>query len=236
MASTNKTQNYELSQYIGSDKPTYLGDYNADMLKIDTQMKRNADNVASVGATATTASETASTALTNASSAQTSADNAQTSANTANNTANSALSKANKNEANISYMLSLFNLTNIKQYEISELINVQNISTFFNCNLTLATNSDKSIFKLYGTVTGDITNVGLFKVKIKTNLNPTEGYRINNVGIVRNYSNNVPSNAFADIDTNGDIIITGYTDSAGDNRIYLFPCLYFNKNFGDISE
>ena len=36
MASTNKTQNLELSQYIGTDKPTYLGDYNSDMLKIDT--------------------------------------------------------------------------------------------------------------------------------------------------------------------------------------------------------
>ena len=28
MSSTNKTTNYNLSQYIGSDKPTYLGDYN----------------------------------------------------------------------------------------------------------------------------------------------------------------------------------------------------------------
>lgn len=44
MSSTNKTKNYTLSQYIGTDKPTYLGDYNADMLKIDTQMKANADS------------------------------------------------------------------------------------------------------------------------------------------------------------------------------------------------
>lgn len=41
MSSTNKTPNYELSQYVGTDKPTYLGDYNGDMLKIDTQMKDN---------------------------------------------------------------------------------------------------------------------------------------------------------------------------------------------------
>ena len=34
-ASTNKTTHYELSQYIGSDKPTYLVDYNQDMSKID---------------------------------------------------------------------------------------------------------------------------------------------------------------------------------------------------------
>lgn len=35
MAHTNETPNLKLSQYVGSDKPTYLGDYNSDMLKID---------------------------------------------------------------------------------------------------------------------------------------------------------------------------------------------------------
>lgn len=35
MASTNKTQYFELSQYVASDKPTYLVDYNGDMAKID---------------------------------------------------------------------------------------------------------------------------------------------------------------------------------------------------------
>ena len=35
MSSTNKTANLELSQYVGSDKPTYLVDYNGDMAKID---------------------------------------------------------------------------------------------------------------------------------------------------------------------------------------------------------
>ena len=35
MAHTNETPNLLLSQYVGTDKPTYLGDYNSDMLKID---------------------------------------------------------------------------------------------------------------------------------------------------------------------------------------------------------
>lgn len=35
MASTNKTTHYNLSQYVGSDKPTYLVDYNTDMSNID---------------------------------------------------------------------------------------------------------------------------------------------------------------------------------------------------------
>ena len=36
MSATNHTTHYEMSQYIGSDKPTYLVDYNQDMSKIDT--------------------------------------------------------------------------------------------------------------------------------------------------------------------------------------------------------
>ena len=34
MSSTNKTPNYQLSQFVGSDKPAWLADYNQDMSKI----------------------------------------------------------------------------------------------------------------------------------------------------------------------------------------------------------
>lgn len=47
MTATNHTKNYNLSQFTGSDRPTWIGDYNGDMAKIDAQLKRNADNVAS---------------------------------------------------------------------------------------------------------------------------------------------------------------------------------------------
>ena len=50
MTATNKTTNYELSQFVGTDRPTWLGDYNSDMSKIDAQLKRNADDVASATA------------------------------------------------------------------------------------------------------------------------------------------------------------------------------------------
>lgn len=94
MASTNKTTNYELSQYIGTDKPTYLGDYNSDMSKIDTQMKANETAVNIV-------KTTADTALENAETAQTEATQALNTGNTANQTATSALEKATANEAKI---------------------------------------------------------------------------------------------------------------------------------------
>lgn len=51
MASTNHTQNYSLSQFVGTDKPAWLGDYNQDMTKIDTAIKANADANATTATT-----------------------------------------------------------------------------------------------------------------------------------------------------------------------------------------
>lgn len=43
MAHTNQTQNYELSQFLGTDKPAWLVDYNGDMEKIDLGLKAAKD-------------------------------------------------------------------------------------------------------------------------------------------------------------------------------------------------
>lgn len=45
MTATNHTNNYNLSQFVGTDRPTWSGDYNGDMAKIDAQMKANADAI-----------------------------------------------------------------------------------------------------------------------------------------------------------------------------------------------
>lgn len=50
MTATNHTENYDLSQFVGTDRPTWLVDYNDDMAKIDAQMKQNADDIASAAA------------------------------------------------------------------------------------------------------------------------------------------------------------------------------------------
>ena len=59
MSSTNKTTNYELSQFVGTDKPAWLSDYNADMGKIDTAIKAAKDEADS----ATGASSANTTAI-----------------------------------------------------------------------------------------------------------------------------------------------------------------------------
>ena len=92
MASTNKTTNYELSQYVGTDKPTYLTDYNQDMSKIDAGIhaaKSEADtNASSIG----TLSSLTTTAKNNlvASINEVDADTATNANNIATNTSNIA--------------------------------------------------------------------------------------------------------------------------------------------------
>lgn len=77
MSSTNKTTYYELPQFISTDIPTWLGDFNGAMSAIDTAMKSNADradlastsagqavNTANAAADAVGSLETAVTGLT----------------------------------------------------------------------------------------------------------------------------------------------------------------------------
>lgn len=115
MSSTNETTNYKLSQYIGTDKPTYLGDYNSDMLKIDTQLKANADSASNAASAAGAAQAVASDAsknvqMLNDSVTANSADIASlktkdthqdASIQNVSNTASLALNKANQNDHNI---------------------------------------------------------------------------------------------------------------------------------------
>lgn len=39
MTATNHTEHYGLSQYTENDRPTYTGDYNSDMSKIDAAIR-----------------------------------------------------------------------------------------------------------------------------------------------------------------------------------------------------
>lgn len=76
---TNKTKNYNLPQYLGTDKAEWL-DNNAAFETIDTNLKEAAVNAESAGSAATNATAAAAQA-------QTAADNAQATATKAQNTA-----------------------------------------------------------------------------------------------------------------------------------------------------
>lgn len=65
MSSTNKTTNYELTQFLATDVPSWLVDYNGDMSKIDTRMHANAVAAEAASTAATTAGNKADTAIAN---------------------------------------------------------------------------------------------------------------------------------------------------------------------------
>lgn len=101
MSSTNKTPNYELPQFVANDVPSWLGDFNQAMSKIDTQMKANDSkaqsaetNAENANSSATQALETANQANTTANGANTNSTNALSLATTANDNASTAKQNA----------------------------------------------------------------------------------------------------------------------------------------------
>lgn len=231
MASTNKTTNYELSQYVGTDKPTYLGDYNGDMYKIDAQMKLNADSASSAGTLASTASSTASTALENANTADTKATSAQT-------TATSALNKALKNESDIAK----FNFTEFETFLSADMTTSRgNIRS--NASVQVATNSDGSVGKIYGNIPVDNVNVGTgeFTVTIpNTKLRPESNISINGCGIrTLTRSDGIYDIYLASysVSTTGTVEIVLTSDSATVTaRCLLIGCVLFLTDFGDTPQ
>ena len=83
MSSTNKTSHYNLPQFIGSDIPTWLGDFNSAMTAIDSGINAAATSASGAATTAAQASTDAAAAASSATSAYNAAASAQQSADTA---------------------------------------------------------------------------------------------------------------------------------------------------------
>lgn len=71
MSATNKTANYQLPQWIGTDHPTFAEDFNGAFAKIDNTMYQNAT-------TANSAKQDAENAVSTANAAGTKADAIET--------------------------------------------------------------------------------------------------------------------------------------------------------------
>lgn len=248
MAATNHTTNYNLPQYVGTDKPTYLGDWNSTMSAIDTQMKTNADNASgalsaaqsaqtnanSALSTAQTADGKADTAISNAATAQSTADNASSVATSALSTANSASSAASAAQTTANSASASATLANSKADLITSQLNLNNITTYGTndvtcdqgslsaCTLTLAVNDDGSLFKFYGSLTG----TGVNYVSMSSSLRPETAYTINPAGIdSEGYERSIT------IDPDGTItLFLGFGNS---RRAIYFPCVYWNSDFND---
>lgn len=81
MSSTNKTSHYNLPQFIGSDIPTWLGDFNSAMSAIDSGINAAATSASGAATDAAAAQKSANDAASDAAAAQRSADDALRAAN-----------------------------------------------------------------------------------------------------------------------------------------------------------
>lgn len=250
MSSTNKTSHYNLSQYSASDKPTYLVDYNTDMSNIDTGIYNAQTTANSLEANIGTLSDLTTTAKSNT----VAAINEVNGKAVDNTTAIGSLQTATAtNTSNIGTMTnlsttdksSLVNAVNeVKsQVDLFKLVNYNtctlsiNSGTVSEGNVRCATNSDGSLFRLYGNftvganawtnVTITISNTGLPTI--------SEPYTIESAGyrqLIIDENNNLRTINLT-INTNGSISISFGMESATVIRVMLFNGLYFNTNFGD---
>lgn len=163
-ASTNKTTNYDLPQFIGTDKPTWLGDFNQAMFDIDAGMHTNAtaitsmaSDVATASASASQASQdvagltsTVSTLSSDVTSVTTTANNAQQTATSALNTANTANGKADTNASNITALTTRVSTaeTNINNLRGTILWENSNKSSSFATQTITLSSSDYDLYEI----------------------------------------------------------------------------------------
>ena len=250
MASTNKTTHYELSQYVGSDKPTYLTDYNGDMLAIDTGIynaQTKADsayaNADSADTKADNATLTANTALTNAGTANT---NIGTMANLTTTEKSSLVGAINEVDAIAEQNktdIAKFNFTSFTTYSVGDqshpITREAGANGTLNGSLTLATNNDGSICKVYGSLELRNATSGGWAI-IQTDLRPTAEFTVNQLGIRVLKSGEYDDvrdiwDARALFKTNGEVWVTITASSSYPyTRTILHPCVIFVKDFGDI--
>lgn len=249
MSSTNHTTNYNLPQFVGTDKPAWLGDINPAMSAIDAQMKLNAD-------AASAASGAAATADGKAVAAGDAASTADSKAVTAQNTADGAVTRINALEQ----ALNLTSFQNMAAADVPAFAPVASQLRTAGFGLTLAQNSDGSIFKFYGDVVYGAVSVSVsiphvdvpgltgikgYKTMIMTST-PSKAYFIKNAGEVSTYANNVVTDTQPigiAVGSDGYVYFDATTYqgtpqiAAGvEVRYSFYPCLFFNKSFGDQPE
>ena len=264
MSSTNKTTHYNLNQYVASDKPTYLVDYNADMSAIDSgiyaaKLEANTNtstigNLASLNTTAKTnlvgaineidgdietLSGTVGQHTTDIATNTSAIGNLASLNTTAKKNLVSAVNEVNSD-------IKKFNLTKFKSYDVSSTIDVTNSNSniHYNGTITIATNSDGSIFKLYGSITydtsGSSSNQNGTLTLYNTGIVPSSAFSVFPAGFtfVNPANGQTPAvyGCSFDVQANGNIVISEAMSPNQDRIRQFYPSLYFAKNFGDVPD
>lgn len=232
MASTNKTTNYELSQFIGTDKPAWLADYNGDMAKIDTQMKANNDLAVSAGGTASAVStslgDITNLNTTNKTSAVVAINEVNTAVGTAQSTANSASNIANGAKTTADGISAYLNINTFATSTVTSSDGATISGTVRN-----ASNTAGSLGKIYGSFITTPANSPT--ISITTNLRPSTPITIQDLALVQDISGNkeiYQRNVNIGTDGTATIEISSFFNSHS-IKVSIPPCLLFIKDFGD---
>lgn len=245
MASTNKTTNYDLSQFVGSDKPAWLTDYNSDMGKIDAGIAAaqstatGADGKGTANATAIgTLSDLTTTAKTNLVSA---VNEVNTTAGTALNTASGAAGSATEAKDIATALANYLKLTTAVNVATNQI--VAQAGTVNDSGLKLMLNDDGTYGKIYGRV--EFTSSGTvgwqsMTVNFDTGIKASSEFTIWNAGIC-NCMDSTQNQEIGLVNfvvkTDGKLEIRFYSKIASKKFMILFPpCLYYFEDFGDTQQ
>lgn len=249
MASTNKTTNLELSQYIGTDKPTYLGDYNSDMLKIDTASGELGTAIQTVAGNVSTTDSKIGTLANLNTTDKTSLVNAVNEVdNNCDSNSTSIGTLSNLNTTNKTTIVNAinevvgnvqnFNLTTFNSFTENDMTPSQG-SIESGSKITVAVNNDGSLAKIYGLLTVASTNIDDTNayVSIQTSLRPAQDITINSLAVRGVYVSTGFNGIGASdviIKTTGEVrFVTPLTSVTTRCRLIVSPCLLFVKDFGD---
>ena len=171
MSHTNTTANYNLPQFVGTDKPSWLTDVNGAMTSIDTQMKANADaNTTTAGDLSTLAGRVTTAEgniTTQGSTLQTVSNVASNASTTATNASNSITKLTNYLALNNHQTLS-WTCTSGSIGPINSTVNTQS-----------AYNNDGSLGKFYGDINFSVnSSTGATLLSSDTGFRPTSEFTI----------------------------------------------------------
>lgn len=258
MSSTNKTANYNLPQFIGTDKPSWLGDINQAMSIIDSQMKTNADNI-------TSASGEVKELETRVESSETTVSSLNTRVGTTETQVSNLAGNVSNLNTSVDALISQLNLNQISDATI-------NLAGGRSFHVTLAQNEDGTLFKFYGlcyidnntassislgnyvSIPGSNNAYGI-ATGLTLNKKPSSAYAIECAGYTlcstRGYSKTATDymdagnmfNVILVVGSDGQIYVAlagnDFTSTAttfpaySRSRIFWLPMLYWNGDFGD---
>lgn len=234
MSHTNSTPNYQLPQFVGTDKPAYLTDFNQAFSAIDTGIHA-----------AKTAADTAGTDITevenNLNETNQNLTALGSTVSTLQGTVSSVSQTANQANTKVDNLTQKLNLNIQKNFVDSDITNLSGAGSIYQ-QLHCARNADSSVFKLYGFI--NFNNVAPQTINFKitnTGLTIPQQFNVDGITVREEYMGAAGLDALSmsqnivTVNTDGTISVRleGIASNCNFVRLNFIACLIFNQNFGD---